>query len=122
MDMNGLKTINDRYGHREGDLAIQYLAHALRRETEKNGICASYRGDEFSFAFLSGQSFLPLLEKIRIRLEAAAREFLGSKDYLISASMGAFSCPVRECLSLDAVLAEADRALYADKSRQKQKR
>ena len=120
MDMDGLKGINDIYGHQEGDYAIQCLAEALRKETEPGGICARYGGDEFSFAFLAEKSFRPALGEIRSRLETAAREISGPKKYQICASLGAFSCPVSDLPSLDEILAEADRALYADKSARKQ--
>ncbi len=122
MDMDRLKFINDHYGHQEGDLAIQSLAYALRKETEGKGICARYGGDEFAFAVLTDRSLLPELEAIRDRIETAARQACGQRDYLISASLGACSCPVSESLSLDALLAEADRALYADKSKRRQNR
>ena len=120
MDMDGLKMVNDLYGHQEGDFAIQSLAEALRKETEGEGICARYGGDEFAFAFLTEESRLPVLEEIRARLEATAREICKSREYLVSASLGAYSCPVWQHPSLDEILAEADRALYADKSRRKQ--
>ena len=119
MDMDGLKGINDVYGHQEGDWAIQSLAKALEQETGERGICARYGGDEFSFAFLEAESQLPELERIRQRLETAARSICGPKEYQISASLGATACPVENHPSLDQILAEADRALYADKSRRK---
>lgn len=116
MDMDRLKMINDIYGHQEGDWAIQCLARALQAETEGKGICARYGGDEFAFAFLTERPLVQELEPIRIRIENMAREACGQKDYQISASLGACCCPVKEHLSLDTILAEADRALYADKS------
>lgn len=117
MDMDRLKAINDSYGHHEGDIAIQCLAHAIRTETEGKGICARYGGDEFAFAMLAETSFLPDLEEIRARIEATAREKAASKEYRISASLGACSCLVRAHPSLDQLLVQADRALYADKMR-----
>ena len=119
MDMDRLKAINDVYGHHEGDVAIQCLAQAIRMQTEGQGLCARYGGDEFAFAILAEASVLPRLETIRARIETIAREISGSRAYRISASLGACSCPVRERASLDQLLAEADRALYADKTRRR---
>ena len=116
MDMDGLKPINDGYGHHEGDYAIQSLAKALEQVTGEKGICARYGGDEFAFAFLDTESMLPEREQIRKRIETEARRICGPKTYLISASLGATSCPVENHPSLDQILAEADRTLYADKS------
>ena len=116
MDMDRLKSINDVYGHQEGDLAIQSLAFAIAQVVEGKGICARYGGDEFAFAFLSGGSLIPETEKIRGLIEEAARKKHVSTGYLISASLGGYSCLVKDHLSLDEILAKADRALYADKS------
>ena len=121
MDMDRLKFINDTYGHQEGDIAIQSLAQAIRVETDGKGICARYGGDEFAFAMLGKASFLPDLESIRARIEASARRICSSGQYLISASLGACSCLVREHPSLDQLLAQSDRALYADKMRRRHK-
>lgn len=122
VDMDRLKSINDIYGHQEGDHAIQSLAHGLERETREKGICARYGGDEFAFAFLADKGLQADLELIRGRVEKAARKKCGLRDYVISASMGLCSCTVDENLSLDEVLAEADGALYIDKYQRKQKK
>ena len=122
MDMDRLKHINDVYGHQEGDNAIFCLAKAIQKETEGKGICARYGGDEFAFALLAENSFLPVLEEIRGRIEAAARQFCGLKEYRISASLGGCSRPVNKHASLDQLLAQADHALYADKTERRKGR
>ena len=119
VDMDRLKSINDAYGHHEGDHAICSLARALELVVGSKGICARYGGDEFAFALLDEEDRTASLEEIRGRIETAAREICGSKEYLISASLGAYSCPVNSCISLDQLLAESDRVLYADKRNRK---
>ena len=120
LDMDRLKSINDGYGHHEGDVAIQSLAQAIQAATEeRKGICARYGGDEFAFAMLTDAAALPDPEQIRARIEATARRVCPSTQYQISASLGACSSPVREGAPLDQLLAEADRALYADKVRRR---
>ncbi|MBQ6325090.1 MAG: GGDEF domain-containing protein [Clostridia bacterium] len=122
MDMDGLKGINDVYGHHEGDRAISCLAQAIQEETEGRGICARYGGDEFAFAWLAEASFLEALEEIRTRIEASARRLCESKAYRISASIGACASPVQGLTSLGQLLGESDRALYADKLQRKRLR
>ena len=119
MDMDRLKIVNDRYGHQEGDHAIQCLAQAIQQETHESGICARYGGDEFAFALFADDSFIPNLEEIRSRIEDAAREICGTKEYQISASLGACAHRVLNHASLNQLLAEADHALYSDKMRRR---
>ena len=115
-DMDRLKTINDVYGHNEGDWAIQCLAKAMEQLTRKNGICARYGGDEFAFAILDRESLVPKLEEIRETLETEAGIICGPKEYRVAASLGAYACPVRDRVPLDQVMAEADLILYTDKT------
>ena len=115
MDMDRLKSINDIYGHHEGDYAIQCLAQALEQIVEGKGICARYGGDEFAFALLDEKPLTEKRDGIRERIEEAARKICGPKDYLISASLGAASCQAVSHMPLDQALAESDRSLYADK-------
>ncbi len=46
-DLDGLKHINDTFGHTEGDFAIQVIGHALSSVIRSTDICARYSGDEF---------------------------------------------------------------------------
>jgi len=119
MDMDGLKGINDVYGHHEGDHAIWCMAQAILEAVEGQGICARYGGDEFAFALLAEASLLPELEAIRTRIEASARKLCDSKAYRVSASIGACASPVQGLTSLGQLLVESDRALYADKLQRK---
>ena len=102
-------------------LNTQGLAKAMEKVIGEKGICARYGGDEFAFAFLDDTSMVPRLEDLRSRLETTAREICGTTEYLISASLGASSCPAENLGSLDQILAQADQALYADKSARKSK-
>ncbi len=47
VDMDGLKIINDTYGHNEGDKAIKAVANALNRCFGETGVCSRFGGDEF---------------------------------------------------------------------------
>lgn len=47
IDMDGLKYINDTYGHMQGDIAICALADAMKYASCGNEICARVGGDEF---------------------------------------------------------------------------
>lgn len=47
VDADGLKKINDQYGHEAGDIYLKSIGEILRRFDPKNSICARYGGDEF---------------------------------------------------------------------------
>ena len=47
VDMDGLKQINDNYGHHEGDYAIKAIASALMASSGDDEICTRAGGDEF---------------------------------------------------------------------------
>lgn len=47
LDTDGLKEINDNYGHEKGDIYIKKIAELLHRFKKKNSIAARYGGDEF---------------------------------------------------------------------------
>ena len=47
VDMDGLKLVNDRYGHETGDLAIRYISRAVASVGDENSICGRFGGDEF---------------------------------------------------------------------------
>ncbi len=46
-DLDGLKAINDTYGHQAGDYAIRLVAEAIRRSVPKDAVTARMGGDEF---------------------------------------------------------------------------
>ena len=47
LDMDGLKTINDTYGHPAGDVALKIVADAIRKTIRRVDLPARFGGDEF---------------------------------------------------------------------------
>ena len=47
MDIDNFKSINDCYGHFEGDLALEKTVQILRASVNRNDFVARYGGDEF---------------------------------------------------------------------------
>lgn len=111
-DLDGLKRINDDYGHAVGSRAICRVADALRLNSRAVDTAGRYGGDEFAL-------ILPETGKDAAR-EVARRicEAVASQDELprISVSAGVAVYP-QEGDSLLAILASADRALYQEKGR-----
>jgi len=111
-DLDGLKRINDDYGHAVGSRAICRVADALRLNSRAVDVAGRYGGDEFAL-------ILPETGKDAAR-EVARRiyEAVANQEELprISASVGVAVYP-QEGDSLLALLATADRALYQEKGR-----
>jgi diguanylate cyclase (GGDEF)-like protein len=116
IDVDGLKDVNDRLGHQQGDNLIRRVAATLRERVRATDIVARLSGDEF--AVLMPQSdpegALQLAEDLRA--EVAAR-FQGDPDLGgASISVGLTMFGVESEGGAEAVLAAADEAMYRAKA------
>lgn len=114
-DVDGLKQINDSYGHDEGDNALVLAAQALKSSFRGSDIVARFGGDEF-VAFLPGcpGEFAELiLARLRARVDAV-RE-IHQKPYELSLCVGLAELDPASPVSLEDLLREADSNMYAAK-------
>src|SRR5947209_11434194 len=72
IDLDNLKRINDRQGHRAGDVALKLVAQQLQRVVRTSDICARIGGDEFGVAM--PETDLDRGQEVASRLRAALRE------------------------------------------------
>ena len=113
-DMDGLKRINDTYGHKIGDLAIQTEARVLKEAFRSTDIVGRLSGDEF--AIVSTGLSKNSIPSIRTRIEQL--NIILSRDaglpLTLSLSLGhvAFS---PDKVDLDVLLSRADEKLYEEK-------
>ena len=111
-DMDGLKTINDHYGHLTGSRALVRLGKILRNHCRAIDTAARYGGDEFAIVFPEAGS------DIAARIVTRIHEKLSSDGETpdLSASAGIASYPT-DGDTPEKLLAAADRALYRMKNR-----
>ncbi len=87
-NLDGLKKINNNFGYKEGNFAIQVLGQALEIETGGEIICARTDGDKFQILMLgrSTKDAVAYVSKVERYLENHNR--LNTKEFSISASCG----------------------------------
>lgn len=123
IDMDGLKQINDNFGHTEGDFAIRILGCALESVLEEGDICARFSGDEF-YLLTTGKDEKTaenLIESVYLYLSNYNK--LSSKPYHISCSCGyASTLPDTNFTSdhVQELFALADEKMYEIKKKHHQ--
>jgi diguanylate cyclase (GGDEF)-like protein len=114
-DLDGLKRINDNFGHAAGDRALCATAHLLRATFRDSDVLARLGGDEF--AVLACNATMPDADRFAARLQNAVQAYnaLPERDFALSLSTGATGYDPRRPDSLDVLLTRADAAMYANK-------
>lgn len=122
IDMDGLKFINDNYGHNEGDFAIQRFAGILSDCCGQGSICARFGGDEFVlFDFNASESAPESLER-RINSKIDGINKIIKKPYTLSASVGSIIGVPGPNDTLYSMIQQADDKMYNIKKNKKNAR
>jgi diguanylate cyclase (GGDEF)-like protein len=111
-DLDGLKKINDKYGHLTGSRAIKRLGVALRSSSRAIDTPARYGGDEFAVVLPEAGEQEAKQAAQRI-CEALASD---GQSPVVTASVGVSVYPT-DGTSIEKLLGAADRALYGMKGR-----
>jgi two-component system cell cycle response regulator len=116
IDLDGLKTVNDTYGHHRGDEVLRLLGGVIRRSIRTLDNAYRLGGDEF-LVLLPETDFVGayvVAEKIRSGAEEVGLT-AGGGELLTSVSIGLVSCP-EDGRSGEELMIAADRAMYQAKS------
>ena len=119
-DLDCLKTINDRFGHEEGDFAIRSASQILCRSFE-NEIVGRIGGDEFvMFSYLESDITIP---EIRDRIDRTGAEYneenCADKPYIVHISVGVYTFRCTPTVAISELLSHADILLYEQKRHKK---
>ena len=114
LDMNGFKSINDNFGHSQGDEALVLLADILEKTVGAEGTVTRFAGDEF--VILLNTEKKNVVEKCKAQIKENLDEFNKSsqKNYKLSASIGFGVFDLSES-SVDQILKIIDKRMYEDK-------
>lgn len=120
IDVDGLKEINDLFGHGEGDAALKCAAEALEATFRDSDVIARLGGDEFAVMAIeaSDQSETAIRERLAEYLNLSRQE----SDYKFSVSLGTARFDPWNQTSIRDLIAEADRAMYEQKRRRSAER
>lgn len=110
IDLDGLKLINDTHGHQAGDAALRHVADVMRREIRGSDVAARIGGDEFAVIVTEAQ--IDEAAAVAERIVVASRHAAGPDPH---ASVSAGVTAITGLLTADAVMHDADVALYAAK-------
>jgi diguanylate cyclase (GGDEF)-like protein len=119
IDLDGLKRINDEFGHEAGDAALIEVARLLHDSLRESDVIARLAGDEFCVLFTG----VPALGAgtALTRLQAAVKErnkkARGKPQLALSIGLANWSPDSEE--TLDELIQRADRKMYANKKAKK---
>jgi len=114
-DLDGLKTINDQYGHQAGDQALKDVARVLKSTYRESDIIARIGGDEFVVvsAGTGGDNEHLITSRLSRNLEIHNSTTKSGIRLSVSLGIGSYD-PEHPC-SIEELLTEADKSMYAQK-------
>jgi len=124
VDMDGLKMINDTYGHTEGDLGIYWLARAVQDMAKPGEIVVRAGGDEFYLIGMHEKKIGYSEENVEHRKNEFRKQLRKysdelNKPYSLRASIGSVIGTVKEKTDIEDLLKKADARMYEEKAEHK---
>jgi diguanylate cyclase (GGDEF)-like protein len=112
IDLDDLKTINDQFGHNDGDIALRELARILRHNTRTSDLAARWGGDEFVLLAPDTDTKRAHIigERIRSQVESS-RPMVSDQQITIRVSVGIASYPAHASCVTE-LIKRADQAMY----------
>ncbi|MVX65561.1 diguanylate cyclase [Clostridium chromiireducens] len=112
LDMDGLKEINDNYGHRAGDAAIKEVAFRIDKTLHETDIVSRLGGDEFGIIIAKiehSDEIKTLIKRLDSEI-AKPFEFEG-QEINLRASIG-YALFKEDGIEIDVLIEKADKSMY----------
>jgi diguanylate cyclase (GGDEF)-like protein len=120
-DVDNLKTINDTYGHAQGDLALNDISAVLKETFREADIVARIGGDEFVVLAVDASMESTGVLTSRIQAALKRRKQQGDQPYQLSISMGIAHYDPESPCTVNEMIAQADGRMYQQKQARKGK-
>ncbi len=119
IDIDNFKMINDKYGHRTGDIILARVGKVIREMISPADIAARYGGEEFAILLFEKtfEEAAELTEKIRLRLSDTPHEEMAGGVVTVSIGLGSYA----KGTSKEKLFEEVDALLYTAKRSGKNK-
>lgn len=119
LDLDGLKKVNDQYGHDEGDAYIKAMANVLNQVRKHGELLMRYGGDEFVILSkgYTEEEAKAYMAKIQTGIENY--NACSTHEYTLEASMGYTIVKPEEDLDIEAIIEQADQEMYKMKKAKK---
>ncbi|HTC86028.1 MAG TPA: GGDEF domain-containing protein, partial [Candidatus Acidoferrum sp.] len=115
MDLDGLKAVNDKYGHFHGDRALRIVGDTIRAGVRKIDTAARYGGDEFVAVLPETDPTGAFVVAEKIRRSVAEHLVSGPEfEFRTSLSIGVVVYP-SDGTTVDELMIAADKAMYVSK-------
>lgn len=111
IDIDDFKTVNDKYGHQEGDRVLKVMAGSLLVEARDSDICCRYGGEEFAAILPCTDIYATSIIAERIR-EKMVEQLPDGSEVTVSIGVASYGDNMRTSQDL---VEEADAALYRAK-------
>ncbi|MCR5420809.1 MAG: diguanylate cyclase [Lachnospiraceae bacterium] len=119
LDMDGLKYINDKYGHQAGNYAICIVAEAISKAIDEEDLLIRYGGDEF--VVLSNLVDEDYWKTVHLTINNTMGEVVKKQSlpYSMGISMGYTIVLKEEPIPIEKAISLADNAMYENKKMRK---
>lgn len=116
IDIDDFKQINDTMGHQQGDRIIRMVSEKIEDLTRKTDIVARWGGDEI--LMVAPQTDIHESEKLMNRIQSELKALSDQSSMTLAVSAGNAIYP-DDARTLDQLIKEADRRMYASKAQAK---
>jgi len=114
MDLDGLKQVNDTFGHDEGSALLVEAVRAIQEVVRTSDIVCRYGGDEFCALLTGGDESLQAVSR-RLLEVIARRNASTTRPYQLSLSLGTAVYQPGDGVTVEDLMRRADEMMYAQK-------